>query len=367
MVNRVTESSPPAFPLFERTKEKTRSRYARPYLDIVGTSCRGTSCRDLARWARSGSDRVILERPNLATALTQQVDSTKSLLSIVLENAPRWGRGVPLKREIRSNLVPRRGKNARLVSLLGNVERSILLIDTIEFFEVVPSYWSRTNNPASFFFFFFFLPRQIRTSTSTLVGRGLAGISYGFALVVRGHSAFEQQRRGDGLLGLRRRVLPRKNNRVPRAENLARLNRRELPPSANLFSLHPFVPGRILFPRRFDNRNCSRSWPRLFSPSRFLLSKKSVPSILPVPVIFARLFLPLPRNGKDRRSVSPRIIFSRFASGRKRVGSVGTAKRTNERTFAFKMAIFVLLFLFSSFLFQSFHHIEFHRSDKGVL
>ena len=155
MVNRVTESSPPAFPLFERTKGKTRSRYARPYLDIVGTSCRGTSCRDLARWARSGSDRVVLERPNLATALTQQVDSTKSLLSIVLENAARWGRGVPLKREIRSNLVPRRGKNARLVSLLGNVERSILLID-IEFFEVVPSYWSRTNNPASFFFFFFF-------------------------------------------------------------------------------------------------------------------------------------------------------------------------------------------------------------------
>lgn len=281
--------------------------------------------------ADSGSDRVVLERPNLATALTQQVDSTKSLLSIVLENAPRWGRGVPLKREIRSNLVPRRGKNARLVSLLGNVERSILLIDTIEFFEVVPSYWSRTNNPASFFFFFFFLPRQIRTSTSTLVGRGLAGISYGFALVVRGHPAFEQQRRGDGLLGLRRRVLPRKNNRVPRAENLARLNRRELPPSANLLSLLPFVPGRILFPRRFDNRNCSRSWPRLLSPSRFLLSKKSVPSILPVPVIFARLFLPLPRNGKDRRSVSPRIIFSRFASGRKRVGSVGTAKRTNER------------------------------------
>ena len=80
--------------------------------------------------ADSGSDRVVLERPNLATALTQQVDSTKSLLSIVLENAPRWGRGVPLKREIRSNLVPRRGKNARLVSLLGNVERSILLIDT---------------------------------------------------------------------------------------------------------------------------------------------------------------------------------------------------------------------------------------------
>lgn len=236
-----------------------------------------------------------------------------------------------MKREIRSNLVPRRGKNARLVSLLGNVERSILLIDTIEFFEVVPSYWSRTNNPASFFFFFFFLPRQIRTSTSTLVGRGLAGISYGFALVVRGHSAFEQQRRGDGLLDLRRRVLPRKNNRVPRAENLARLNRRELPPSANLLSLLPFVPGRILFPRRFDNRNCSRSWPRLLSSSRFLLSKKSVPSILPVPVIFARLFLPLPRNGKDRRSVSPRIIFSRFASGRKRVGSVGTAKRTNER------------------------------------
>lgn len=218
-----------------------------------------------------------------------------------------------------------------------------------------------------FSFSFFFLPRQIRISTSTLVGRGLAGISYGFALVVRGHSAFEQQRRGDGLLDLRRRVLPRKNNRVPRAENLARLNRRELPPSANLFSLHPFVPGRILFPRRFDNRNCSRSWPRLLSSSRFLLSKKSVPSILPVPVIFARLFLPLPRNGKDRRSVSPRIIFSRFASGRKRVGSVGTAKRTNERTFAFKMAIFVLLFLFSSFLFQSFHHIEFHRSDKGVL
>lgn len=35
-----------------------------------------------------------------------------------------------MKREIRSNLVPRRGKNARLVSLLGNVERSILLIDT---------------------------------------------------------------------------------------------------------------------------------------------------------------------------------------------------------------------------------------------
>lgn len=148
-----------------------------------------------------------------------------------------------MKREIRSNLVPRRGKNARLVSLLGNVERSILLIDTIEFFEVVPSYWSRTNNPASFFFFFFFLPRQIRTSTSTLVGRGLAGISYGFALVVRGHPAFEQQRRGDGLLGLRRRVLPRKNNRVPRAENLARLNRRELPPSANLLSLStPLFP-----------------------------------------------------------------------------------------------------------------------------
>lgn len=238
-----------------------------------------------------------------------------------------------MKREIRSNLVPRRGKNARLVSLLGNVERSILLIDTrtqsnsSRLFRVIgrgPIIQLRLSFP------FFFLP-QIRTSTSTLVGRGLAGISYGFALVVRGHPAFEQQRRGDGLLGLRRRVLPRKNNRVPRAENLARLNRRELPPSANLLSLLPFVPGRILFPRRFDNRNCSRSWPRLLSSSRFLLSKKSVPSILPVPVIFARLFLPLPRNGKDRRSVSPRIIFSRFASGRKRVGSVGTAKRTNER------------------------------------
>lgn len=156
-----------------------------------------------------------------------------------------------MKREIRSNLVPRRGKNARLVSLLGNVERSILLIDT------------RTQSNSSrlfrvigrgpiiqlrFSFSFFFLPRQIRISTSTLVGRGLAGISYGFALVVRGHPAFEQQRRGDGLLGLRRRVLPRKNNRVPRAENLARLNRRELPPSANLLSLStPLFPDGFFF------------------------------------------------------------------------------------------------------------------------
>lgn len=232
-------------------------------------------------------------------------------MSIVLEN-PLWEGGnrreyFTSSREIRPNFVPLN----RLVSRCRERPSFLLTRVTIEFFEVAPTYWSRTNNPASSFSpFFLFSPRDDgEFGRTSMLPRGWTWISRYFSWFytrcqrASGLQPPEMRRRFIGCAAAERR----KNNRVPRAENLARLNRQELPLSA-----HPSP----LFPDGFFFRDVltieiarGRDHGSFLRASPFPPFKKSVPSrssqIHPSSSYYLHSPLSsLRSNGKHRRSVS---------------------------------------------------------------
>lgn len=101
----------------------------------------------------------------------------------MLEN-PLWGGGnrreyFTSSREIRPNFVPLN----RLVSRCRERPSFLLTRVTIEFFEVAPTYWSRTNNPASSFSpFFLFSPRDDgEFGRTSMLPRGWTWISRYFS------------------------------------------------------------------------------------------------------------------------------------------------------------------------------------------
>lgn len=83
-------------------------------------------------------------------------------------------------------------------------------------------------------------------SSHHVVERGLAGLSYGFILATETNVRVQASELRHGFIGSVAACSTRKNNRVPRAENLARLNCQEPARFLAAFTQSP-TPSRHLF------------------------------------------------------------------------------------------------------------------------
>lgn len=202
--------------------------------------------RILVGGQNSGSDnRGVLERPNLAT--TDSAGRFDKVPFVYRSRGSSLGREYFIfpraSSEFRSSLIEARKE--RSSRWLRNVE-AIFLIDTRHNPSILALPRSRTNNPA--FRLLLFPLREF-------------GHHVGWTWISRYFLWFYTcQRASDQFAETLYWVCggasePRKNNRVPRKSWLA-LNCQELPLSTHT----PLCSrGWILFPRRFDNRNCSGS------------------------------------------------------------------------------------------------------------